>query len=73
MRGDKKMTATLQRQFRPTVTEVVTAKVAPPVPAQHVQQVTSVADELAKLVKLKESGVLTDAEFQAQKQKLLAQ
>ena len=31
----------------------------------------SIADELEKLAKLKESGVLTDAEFQSQKQKLL--
>ncbi|MGO9455676.1 MAG: SHOCT domain-containing protein [Acidimicrobiales bacterium] len=30
------------------------------------------ADELAKLVDLKEKGVLTDAEFQAQKAKLLS-
>jgi hypothetical protein len=31
----------------------------------------SIADELEKLAKLKESGVLTDAEFQSQKQKLI--
>ncbi len=33
---------------------------------------TTNADELAKLSTLKEQGVLTDAEFEAQKQKLLA-
>ncbi len=33
---------------------------------------TSNADELAKLSKLKDQGVLSDAEFEAQKQKLLA-
>lgn len=33
---------------------------------------TSTADELKKLTDLKASGVLTDAEFQAQKAKLLA-
>jgi len=32
----------------------------------------SVADELSKLAKLKEQGVLTDGEFQARKSKLLA-
>ena len=31
----------------------------------------SVADELAKLAKLKESGILTEEEFNAQKMKLL--
>ena len=33
---------------------------------------TNTADELAKLVDLKNSGALTDAEFEAQKAKLLA-
>jgi hypothetical protein len=33
---------------------------------------TSTADELAKLSGLKDSGVISDAEFQAQKAKLLA-
>ena len=33
---------------------------------------TSSADELAKLAELKEKGVLTDAEFEAQKAKLLS-
>lgn len=32
---------------------------------------TSVADDLAKLAELKDKGALTDAEFQAQKAKLL--
>jgi hypothetical protein len=34
-------------------------------------QSTSVADELKKLVDLKNSGALTDAEFQAAKSRLL--
>lgn len=33
---------------------------------------SSVGDELTKLVALRDSGALTDAEFEAQKQKLLA-
>ncbi len=36
------------------------------------QNSNSVADELAKLAKLKESGVLTEEEFNAQKAKLLS-
>ncbi len=32
---------------------------------------TSIADELAKLAKLKESGILTEKEFQIQKANLL--
>jgi len=38
-----------------------------PAPAQP----TSVADELSKLAKLRDSGVLTEAEFQAQKAAVL--
>ncbi len=40
----------------------------------HVREVagTSPVDELAKLADLKEKGVLTDAEFEAQKAKLLS-
>ena len=39
----------------------------------HVREVAgaSVADDLAKLAELKDKGVLTDAEFQTQKAKLL--
>jgi hypothetical protein len=33
---------------------------------------TSTADELAKLAELKNSGVISDAEFEAQKAKILA-
>jgi hypothetical protein len=36
------------------------------------QQATSVADELAKLTKLRNQGELTEAEFAVQKAKLLA-
>ena len=40
---------------------------------EYIQSVTSVstADELTKLADLKEKGVITDAEFEAQKAKLL--
>lgn len=40
-------------------------------PAATVDQSNLIADELTKLAKLKESGVLTDEEFAAQKAKLL--
>lgn len=46
-----------------TATQAVTQPVAP--------QSSSVADELAKLAKLKVDGILTEEEFQAQKAKLL--
>ena len=46
-----------------TATQTVTQSVAP--------QSSSVADELAKLAKLKVDGILTEEEFQAQKAKLL--
>jgi hypothetical protein len=42
---------------------------------EYIQSVAgsgSSADELAKLAQLRDSGALTDAEFQAQKAKLLA-
>lgn len=42
-----------------------------PPPAQTEQQVVSVADELLKLKQLLDMGVLTDEEFNQQKQKLL--
>lgn len=72
MRDGKKMTATLERQFRPAITQTIAARPAAiPTPASIPP--SSVADELAKLAKLREAGVLTDAEFEAQKHKLLAQ
>lgn len=73
LRDGKKGVATLEREFRPAITEIVVA----PAPVSAVTVVTpssaqpSVADELTKLAKLKEAGILTDAEFEAQKQKLL--
>ena len=42
-----------------------------PAPAPPTQQPADVASQLAKLAELKEKGYLTDAEFQAQKKKLL--
>jgi Short C-terminal domain/Phospholipase_D-nuclease N-terminal len=39
---------------------------------QDVAGQASASDELAKLAQLRDTGTLTDAEFQAQKQKILA-
>ena len=72
MRSGQKMTAVLERQFRPAITQPVTARPAA-IPAPPSIPPTSVADELAKLAKLRETGILTDAEFETQKHKLLAQ
>ena len=44
---------------------------APVISQPVTRQSSSVADELAKLAKLKADGILTDDEFQAQKRKLL--
>jgi hypothetical protein len=49
---------------------VTEAGVAPVAPAPAGQQ-TDVADQLTKLAALRDSGVLTEAEFEGQKQKLL--
>lgn len=72
MRDGKPLKVTVARAFRPDWTEV--AKPAPDTtPAEAIKEVAapSVADELAKLAKLRDDGVLTDAEFDAQKKKLL--
>lgn len=51
----------------------VSAPVAQPLVQQVQSSSPSVADELAKLAKLKADGILTDEEFQIQKAKLLGQ
>ena len=71
MRDGKPKKITVERAYRPAITEVIIAQaeiLTPPPPAS-----SSVADELEKLAKLREAGVLTDAEFQAQKVKVLGQ
>lgn len=71
-RDGKSMTATVERAFRPPFSEKVVAKEEPvqAVPATAQQ---SVADELQKLLTLKNEGVLTEEEFEAQKKKLLGE
>jgi len=73
MRNGKKLIASVQREFRPPITQSVLAQVAPATPVTVGAQPASVADELTKLLKLRDTGVLTQDEFDAQKKKLLAQ
>lgn len=73
MHDGKKMTATLERQFRPAITQSVAARPAVAAPMSVTTPNVSIADELGKLAKLRDAGVLTAAEFEAQKQKLLSQ
>ena len=72
LREGKSIALTLEREYRPTFSETVVAKGAAPTTTAPAAT-ASVADELAKLLKLKEQGVLTQTEFDSQKQKLLAQ
>lgn len=67
------LTLILDREFRRAFTEAVATPAAQPSTAAAANATSSVADELAKLLKLKEQGVLTQGEFDAQKAKLLAQ
>lgn len=76
LRDGKPQTLTVARAFRSPITEAVVVKAeqsagseAATLPSAPV----SVADELSKLVKLRDDGVLTDAEFEAQKKKLLGE
>lgn len=74
MRDGRKATATLQREFRPAITLTAVAQPAASPPVAVAAQTTgSVADELTKLVKLRDAGALTPEEFNSQKRKLLAQ
>ena len=70
IRDAKPMMLRVARAFRAPITEAVVAT-AEPVSAPPPASPVSIADELAKLAKLKDQGLLTDAEFQAQKKKLL--
>ena len=72
-RAGKTMHVTMERALRPEWTEVVTPKGPPSAPVSSPTASLSVADELQKLLKLKEQGILTDAEFEAQKKKLLGE
>lgn len=70
LRSDAKTKVTLERTFRPAWSEAVVA-LADPAEPKTAPAALSVADEIAKLAKLKADGTLTEAEFEAQKKKLL--
>lgn len=70
LRDGKQMQLTLNRQFRPAVTETVVA-VAKPSPGSLAPSPIGAADELAKLAKLKDQGIITAEEFATQKKRLL--
>jgi len=72
-REGKPMKLTMDRDFRPPFEETVVAQAAAPVSVAVANPHTvSIADELVKLAKLKADGLITQAEFDAQKVKLLA-
>lgn len=71
VRGGKTLKLTVERAFRPAWSEAVVAEQTASVASSPVAGTNSVADELAKLAKLKSDGLLTDAEFEGQKKKLL--
>lgn len=72
LRDGKPIKLTLERSFRPTWTQAIVARAEAPVDASATPSNLSVADELTKLAKLKSDGVITQAEFDAQKAKLLS-
>lgn len=73
IRDGRRATATLNRAFRPAITQqaLPTAATITSAPEQA-NQAFSVADELEKLVKLRDQGTLTEEEFQEQKTKILS-
>lgn len=73
LRGGKAIKLTMNRAFRPAYEETVVAQAAAPVAVAVTNtQPISIADELSKLAKLKTDGLITQAEFDEQKAKLLA-
>jgi hypothetical protein len=72
-RGQAKAEAAQQQQA--AAAPSIPAQVAPPEPAQPVAEPASPTDSYADLMKLKElldAGALTQAEFDAEKQKILS-
>ena len=58
-------------EIKATITRLMLGGPAQPVAAPSSAAPASVADELGKLVQLRDSGALTDEEFAAQKARLL--
>lgn len=72
-RNGSELSLTVEREYRPTATQIASLAEEPAAVAASVGQPISVADELTKLLKLKEQGILTQAEFDSQKSKLLGE
>jgi hypothetical protein len=73
MRAGKPIAVTVQRGYRPASADAVVAVSAPIAPATAPQVPSlSKSDELSKLAKLKADGILSQAEFDAEKAKILA-
>lgn len=71
-RNGQKMKLSLDRAFRPPVTEVVVARhQSVSSTSDSGKQSSDVADELAKLAALRDKGILSTEEFNLQKKKLL--
>lgn len=63
---------TVDREYRPVVTQALVATESTIDTQSNGIAPASIADELSKLLKLKEQGILTQAEFDVQKAKLLS-
>lgn len=70
-RDGKSVKLTVARAYRPTYEETVVAISPAPINVAVAAPAPSVADELGKLAKLKADGVITQAEFDREKVKLL--
>ncbi|MFY0186137.1 PDZ domain-containing protein [Stenotrophomonas rhizophila] len=70
-RDGSALSLTVEREYRPTANQVASVVEEPAAVPASLAPALSVADELAKLLKLKEQGILTQAEFDSQKSKLL--
>ncbi|MGQ5314590.1 PDZ domain-containing protein [Xanthomonas arboricola pv. corylina] len=72
-RNGSALAVTVERDYRPAATQVASVAEDSTTVTTPVAQAVSVADELTKLLKLKEQGILTQTEFDSQKSKLLNQ
>lgn len=72
IRAGKVIKLKMERAFRPSYTEETVPNTQPSSVAAVSSAPVSIADELAKLAKLKSDGILSEEEFQSQKLKLLA-
>ena len=75
IRSGAKQKLAVERAYRPEITtrlEPLIAKGGPPEGNTTCVQSSAGADELAKVAKLRDDGIITEEEFEAQKAKLLA-